>query len=242
MKVAIIPARGGSKRIPRKNIRPFFGKPMIGYAIDVALATQVFDRVIVSTDDEEIAGVAEQLGAEVPFRRPAELADDFSGTVVVIKHAIQWLNEHGPLVKYACCIYATVPFLQAKYLRDGYERLLATGASYALPIASFEAPIQRAVRVTPSGFVESFHPENFHCRSQDLEKAYYDAGQFYWGRSESFLNEMVFHSPMSVPVFLPRNMVQDIDTIEDWQYAELMYAAWRMSGVNQSPVISLAEG
>ncbi|MBF0399996.1 MAG: pseudaminic acid cytidylyltransferase [Magnetococcales bacterium] len=233
MNVAIIPARGGSKRIPRKNIQPFFGKPMIGYAIDVAVATRLFDRIIVSTDDDEIAAVAEGLGAEVPFRRPAELANDFAGTTVVIKHAIQWLNDHGPSVQYACCIYSTVPFLQPEYLQEGYEKLLASGSAYTFPITSFPAPIQRAVRVNAAGCIESFYPENFHTRSQDLEPAYYDAGQFYWGRAEAFLEEVIIHAPTSLPVYLPRHMVQDIDTLEDWQHAERMYADWKASGMQR---------
>lgn len=227
MKVAIIPARGGSKRIPRKNIRPFFGKPMLGYAIETALATGIFDRVIVSTDDEEIAAVAERLGGEVPFRRPAALADDFTGTTSVIKHAIQWLNAQGQSVDHGCCIYATVPFLQPEFLREGYEKLLATGASYAFSVTRFASPIQRALRVNQAGLIESFYPEYFHVRSQDLEEAYHDAGQFYWGRAEAFLNEVVIHSPAAVPVFLPRQRVQDLDTMEDWQQAEWMYVAWK---------------
>ncbi|MEO5354376.1 MAG: pseudaminic acid cytidylyltransferase [Magnetococcus sp. XQGC-1] len=227
MKVAIIPARGGSKRIPRKNIRPFFGKPMIAYAIEVALAAELFDRVIVSTDDDEIADVASAWGAEAPFRRPAALANDFAGTTEVVKHALQWLNTQGPSMEYACCIYATVPFLQREFLREGYEKLLASGASYAFSVTSFSSPIQRALRIDAAGRVASFYPEYFHTRSQDLEPAYHDAGQFYWGVADAFLHEEIVHSPASVSVILPRHMVQDIDTMEDWQQAERMYAAWK---------------
>lgn len=223
MKVAIIPARGGSKRIPRKNIRPFFGKPMIGYAIDAALTAQMFDKVIVSTDDDEIAQVAERLGAEVPFRRPAHLADDFTITVTVIHHAIQWLNEQGASVHYACCIYPTVPFLKAEILQEAYAKLLATGVSYVFPVTTYVSPIQRALKVNSAGLVEPFYPEHNRTRSQDLEPAYHDAGQFYWGRAEAFLNEESLHFPSSVPFFLPRNRVQDLDTMEDWQQAELMF-------------------
>ncbi|MEO5338933.1 MAG: pseudaminic acid cytidylyltransferase [Magnetococcus sp. MYC-9] len=224
MRVAIIPARGGSKRIPRKNIRPFFGKPMLAYAIEAALASQLFERLIVSTDDEEIACAAEQWGAEAPFRRPAALSDDFAGTTEVIGHAIRWLNGQGPAVDYACCIYATVPFLQAEDLRDGYARLLASGALYAFSVTGFASPVQRALRITADGRVGALYPEHFQSRSQDLEAAYHDAGQFYWGRAEAFLNGVVIHSAAAVPVILPRERVQDLDTPEDWQLAERMFA------------------
>ncbi|MBF0160930.1 MAG: pseudaminic acid cytidylyltransferase [Magnetococcales bacterium] len=226
MNVAIIPARGGSKRIPRKNIRLFFGKPMLAYAIEVALATALFDRVIVSTDDDEIAAVAAQWGAEVPFRRPAELANDFAGTTEVIRHAIEWLQAAGSPVACACCIYATVPFLQAEALREGYQLLQTSGALYAFSVTHFASPVQRALRVTPGGRLEPLYPEYRTTRTQDLEPACHDAGQFYWGRAEAFLNGVAIHSPDAVPLFLPRERVQDIDTWEDWQQAERIYAAW----------------
>jgi len=225
LKVAIIPARGGSKRIPRKNIRPFAGKPIIGYSIEAARESDLFDKIIVSTDDPEIAGVAESFGAEVPFLRPAELANDFAGTGAVVKHCLQWLDEHDSPVEYACCIYATAPFLQAGYLREGYKKLIASGKSFSFSLTSFPFPIQRAVRIREDGAVEAFSPEHIFTRSQDLEEAYHDAGQFYWGRTGAFLSDAVIFSPESVPVILPRYLVQDIDTEEDWQRAELMYRA-----------------
>jgi pseudaminic acid cytidylyltransferase len=230
MKLAIIPARGGSKRIPRKNIRPFAGLPIIAYSIEAARACGLFDRIVVSTDDAEIADVARSLGAETPFVRPAELSDDYCTTVAVIKHAIGWVNEHWGSVDYACCIYATAPFVQAGYLREGHEKLMASGKSYAFSVTSFPFPIQRAVKINADGCVEMFYPENYLTRSQDLEEAYHDAGQFYWGRANAFLNEEVFFSPASVPVLLPRYLVQDIDTIEDWRRAEYMHQALRMGG------------
>ncbi len=225
-RVAIIPARGGSKRIPRKNIRPFAGKPIIGYSIETALQSQLFDRVIVSTDDKEIASVAESFGAEVPFLRPAELADDFSGTNAVVKQGLEWLQSHDFPVDYACCIYATAPFVQVEHLRAGYERLIASGQSYAFSVTSFPFPIQRAIRINEDGHVEALYPEMIASRSQDLEEAYHDAGQFYWGRCDAFLQDVVTFSPASDPVVLPRYLVQDIDTEEDWERAELMYKAW----------------
>ena len=223
--VAIIPARGGSKRIPGKNIKPFAGKPIIGYSIEAALQSRLFDRVIVSTDDKEIASVAESFGAEVPFLRPAELADDFAGTNAVVKQSLEWLRDHDDPADYACCLYATAPFVQVKYLREGYERLVESGKAYAFSVTSFPFPVQRAIRINEAGTVEAIYPEMIAQRSQDLEDAYHDAGQFYWGRADAFLRDVVTFSPESVPVVLPRHLVQDIDTPEDWQRAELMFAA-----------------
>lgn len=232
--VAVIPARGGSQRIPRKNIRPFAGKPIIGYSIEVAKSCGLFDRIIVSTDDREIATVAESFGAEVPFLRPAELSNDFAGTGAVVKHCLQWLAKHGDPVQYACCIYATAPLLQAEYLRQGFERLVASGKSYAFSVTTFPSPIQRAVRINPQGRIEAIWPENIMVRSQDLEEAYHDAGQFYWGKAQAFLNDEIIFSPVSVPVVLPRHLVQDIDTMEDWRRAELMCQALVMPGETET--------
>jgi pseudaminic acid cytidylyltransferase len=223
--VAIIPARGGSKRIPRKNIKLFAGKPIIGYSIEAAVMSGLFERVIVSTDDHEVAEVAKSFGAEVPFLRPAELADDFAGTNAVVKHGLQWMHVHETLPDYACCIYATAPFLNADVLQLGYQKLIETGKSYAFSVTSFPFPIQRAIRINQEGYVEAFDPEMITKRSQDLEEAYHDAGQFYWGRAEAFMKDVVTFSPESVPVILPRYRVQDIDTLEDWRRAELMFAA-----------------
>ena len=222
MNIAIIPARGGSKRIPRKNIKDFLGRPMIAYAIEAAIASQLFDKVIVSTDDQEIAKVAQQHGAEAPFVRPQELADDFTGTNDVIKHALNWFVSQGVSIEYACCIYATVPLLRPQYLQEGLEQLQSSGKSFAFSVTSFPSPIQRAISIKDHE-VSMFYPEHLNTRSQDLEEAYHDAGQFYWGRAEAFLNNEILFSPVSVPVLLPRYLVQDIDTPEDWKRAELMY-------------------
>lgn len=225
MKVAIIPARGGSKRIPRKNIRIFAGKPMIAHSIEAALASGLFGRVIVSTDDSEIAEVSRQYGAEVPFMRPQSLADDFTGTGAVIKHAIHALQDAGVEIDFVCCIYATAPFLQPQYLQEGYEMLQRSDCSYAFSVTTFPFPIQRAVRVNGDGRTEAIWAENISKRSQDLEEAFHDAGQFYWGFPQAFLNDEPIFSPASIPVILPRHLVQDVDTMEDWQRAELMYRA-----------------
>lgn len=223
MKVAIIPARGGSKRIPRKNVRLFAGKPIIAHSIGAALDSGCFDRVIVSTDDAEIAAVAREWGAETPFVRPPELADDHTGTNAVVKHAINWLAEQGTPATYACCIHATAPFVQARYLQEGLARLLERRRGYAFSVTSFPFPIQRAIRINAEGAVEAIWPENIFRRSQDLEEAFHDAGQFYWGSTDAYLTDEVVFSPASVPIVLPRHLVQDIDTFEDWRRAELMF-------------------
>lgn len=223
MKVAIIPARGGSKRIPRKNVRLFAGKPIIAHSIGAALDSGCFDRVIVSTDDAEIAAVAREWGAETPFVRPPELADDHTGTNAVVKHAINWLAEQGTPADYACCIYATAPFVQARYLQEGLARLQEGGRAYAFSVTSFPFPIQRAIRINAEGAVEAIWPENIFRRSQDLEEAFHDAGQFYWGTTDAYLTDAVVFSPASIPIVLPRHLVQDIDTFEDWRRAELMF-------------------
>lgn len=229
-KVAVIPARGGSKRIPRKNIRLFGGKPMLAHSIDAARLSGLFDRIVVSTEDPEVATVAKAAGAEVPFMRPLELADDFTGTGAVIKHAIQELRKGGEELEYICCIYATAPFLQPCYLQEGLEKLRESQLSYAFSVTSFPFPIQRAVRINRDGRIEAIWPENISRRSQDLEEAYHDAGQFYWGRAEAFLTDVPVFSPAAIPVVLPRHLVQDIDTEEDWQRAELMFEALQLHG------------
>ena len=224
MKLAIIPARGGSKRIPRKNIKHFGGKPMIAWSIEAAQKSGCFERIIVSTDDEEIAKVALHYGAETPFLRQAELSDDHTGTTPVVAHAIQWQLQHGESPTDVCCIYATAPFLQAKDLQRGLEVLNQVGCDYAFSVASYAFPIQRAIRITAAKRVEMFNPEQYNTRSQDLEEAYHDAGQFYWGRTEAWLSGKSIFSPVAAPVILPRHRVQDIDTPEDWERAKLMFS------------------
>jgi N-acylneuraminate cytidylyltransferase len=225
--VAIIPARGGSKRIPRKNLKPFDGVPMIVRSIRTALDCGLFDQVVVSTDDEEIADVARAHGAQVPFVRPVELADDFTGTAAVIVHALSQL----PIFDYVCCIYATAPLLQARYLRQGHELLVQhPDKSFAFSVAGFGFPVQRALTLDEQGALTSLYPEFRNTRSQDLPEAYQDAGQFYWGRTEAWLRGDVLFSPASLPVILPRHLVQDIDTLEDWKRAEYLYAALKAGG------------
>lgn len=226
--VAIIPARGGSKRIPRKNIREFAGKPMIVWSIEAAMASGCFTRVIISTDDDEIAAVAERHGGEAPFRRPAALSDDHTGTIPVVAHAIDWLREHGQAPEIVCCLYATAPFVQTEDVRAGCEALQANiDIDYAFSATSYAFPIQRALRLTADGRVAMFQPEHFTTRSQDLEEAWHDAGQFYWGRAEAWMAGRPIFSERAVPIQLPRHRVQDIDTPEDWQRAEWLFKAWQ---------------
>ena len=222
--VAIIPARGGSKRIPRKNIKDFFGKPLIAYSIQVALNSQLFDKVIVSTDDKEIADIAKQYGAEVPFLRPEKLSDDFTGTSDVINHTLKYLNERNEKYDYCCTIYATAPLLQPKYLIEGYNRIQKSDAINAFSATSMPFPIQRTFKIDENGRCEMFYPEFYYTRSQDLEEAYQDAGQFYWTKLTSQSDEIMFGKD-SIPIILPRHLVQDLDTFEDWTRLEYLYKA-----------------
>lgn len=232
--IAIIPARGGSKRIPRKNIKDFHGKPLIAYSIEVALSSKLFEKVIVTTDDEEIASIARKYGAQVPFIRPRELSDDFTGTADVINHAIEYLEDRGESYEYICTIYATAPFLQERYLIEGYEKLKKSDAVNSFSSTSMPFPIQRTFKLNQDGRCEMFTPEHFMTRSQDLEEAYQDAGQFYWANREKEKqnkNKVLF-SEQSIPVILPRYLVQDIDTLEDWKRAEFMYEAIKKADSN----------
>ena len=222
--VAIIPARGGSKRVPRKNIKDFFGKPLIAYSIEAALKSNLFEKVIVSTDDEEIANVAIKYGANVPFIRPKELSDDFTGTGAVIEHTINYLKGQEEVYDFVCTIYATAPFLQEKYLIEAFDKLKNSNARNAFSCTSMPFPIQRTFKITDDERCEMFWPENFSKRSQDLEEAYQDAGQFYWTNLDIKSTDIIFGKD-SIPIILPRYLVQDIDTLEDWQRAEFMYEA-----------------
>ena len=222
MNLAVIPARGGSKRIPGKNVRPFCGRPIIAYSIQAALESGAFERVVVSTDDEEIARVAREHGAEVPFVRPAELSDDHTGTGPVVAHAAEALGvlDEGLV----CCIYATAPFVTAADLLRGREVLEGEGADFAFSVTSYAFPIQRALRVNGAR-VQMFDPGAFATRSQDLEEAWHDAGQFYWGTAAAWRSGKPLFTPDAAAVPLPRHRVQDIDTEEDWARAELMFRA-----------------
>lgn len=225
MNIAIIPARGGSKRIPRKNIKYFHGKPMIAWSILAAKQAGCFDRIIVSTDDAEIAAVAQEYGAEVPFIRPAEIANDYATTGEVISHAIAWLNQQGLMPESVCCLYATAPFVEPDDLGQGLALLTADSqCQFVFSATRFAFPIQRAIKLDASDRVSMFHPEYLLTRSQDLEEAYHDAGQFYWGKASAWLDKEPIFAQHSKVVLLPSFRVQDIDTPDDWQRAERLFA------------------
>jgi pseudaminic acid cytidylyltransferase len=229
MSLAIIPARGGSKRIPRKNIRPFAGVPMIGHAIGAARASGLFERVVVSTDDDEIAAVARSLGADVPFLRPADLADDHTPTVPVIAHAIAACRALGWNADVACCIYPGVPCLEAQDLREARAEL-ERGATYAFPVTPFPSAVQRALLRAGDGSTRPMFPEFAATRTQDLPPAFHDAGQFYWGRAEAWLAGLNIHLHGRT-IVIPSWRVVDIDTPEDWERAERLHQAlWRERG------------
>lgn len=229
-RLCVIPARGGSKRIPRKNIRLFHGRPMIAYSIEAARRSGLFDAIVVSTDDEEIAAVARDCGAQTPFLRPADLANDHAGTGEVVIHAVRWFADQGQAFDATCCIYATAPLLDPERLREGWQRLNDPGRRFAFSVTAFPYPIQRALKRTDGGGVAMFWPEHLTSRSQDLEPAYHDAAQFYWGWSDAWTGGEIAFSPISAPVVLPRTQVVDIDTPEDWEMAELAYALLRRDG------------
>jgi N-acylneuraminate cytidylyltransferase len=226
MKLAVIPARGGSKRIPGKNIKPFCGKPMIAWSIEAALDSGCFDRVVVSTDSEEIAKVAREFGAEVPFIRPASLSDDQTGTLPVMAHAVSELvAAQEASESQVCCIYATAPFVRGVDIARGHDELSNSGDDFAFSVTTYPYPIKRSLRITDKGRVEMFWPEYFQTRSQDLEEAWHDAGQFYWGTAVAWAEQRPIFSSRSVPVPLQRFRVQDIDSQEDWVRAEYMFKA-----------------
>jgi N-acylneuraminate cytidylyltransferase len=224
MNVAIIPARGGSKRIPRKNIKPFFGKPIIAWSIEAAIASACCESVIVSTDDAEIAEIAMRFGAQVPFVRPKELANDHAGTIPVIRHAVEWLCQNRVMPANVCCIYATAPFVRAEDIRRGLQSLQEQQCNFAFSATSFPYPIQRAIRIDARGYAAMVHPEHFATRSQDLDEMYHDAGQFYWGTASAWMTGASIFDGGAHVVQLPRERVQDIDTIEDWTRAERLFS------------------
>ncbi len=228
--IAIIPARGGSKRIPRKNIKPFAGKPMIGYAIEAALACEAIGRVVVTTDNDEIAAIAENLGAEVPFTRPPELADDITPTVPVIQHAIAACRKRGFEFEHVCCIYPGVPFIRTQDVSEALALLIAHGGEgYTFPVTGFPSPIQRALKRKADGALEPFDTRHVGTRTQDLEPAFFDAGQFYWGAAETWLSGANVHANAR-SIILPEWRVVDIDTPADWERAEALFKAFSPEG------------
>lgn len=224
MKIAVIPARGGSKRIPRKNIKDFCGKPMIAWSIKVAQESKLFDHIIVSTDDEEIARISRDSGAKTPFKRPVELADDLTPTVPVVAHAVEYCISLGWKVEYACCMYPCAPFLQADDLVKALELAIDRKADFVYPVAEYAHPIQRAMRQLPNHAMQFYSPEFELTRTQDLEKSYHDAGQFYWGTASAWLEEKKMHTD-GIGMPIPNWRVVDIDSEDDWIRARVMFEA-----------------
>jgi N-acylneuraminate cytidylyltransferase len=221
--IVVIPARGGSKRIPRKNIRPFLGEPLLARTIALLANTAIFERIVVSTDDEEIVSVALAAGAETPFRRPARLADDMTGTQPVIAHAIRELEADGARPQYVCCAYPAAVLALPDDLQAAWQRIRAEDLDYVFAATSFPYPIQRALRKTAQGRCEMLWPDQRQARSQDLEPTFHDAGQFYFGLRDAWIAGRPLFGPRSAMLELPRFRVQDIDTAEDWERAELIF-------------------
>ena len=233
MNIAIIQARGGSKRIPGKNIKDFLGEPIINYSVKAALSCgDIFDHVIVTTDSEKIAKIAEEAGAEVPFMRPSQLADDYTNTADVVHHAIRESEKiYGEKIDNCCSIYATAPFLRSCDIRKGFDLLISQKVSAVFSVTTFSFPILRAQKIMSDGHLEMFWPEYEMARSNDLPEAYHDAGQFYWLDAQNFLTEKRMYGKDARPVILPRILVQDIDTPEDWETAEILYQVCMKQGL-----------
>jgi pseudaminic acid cytidylyltransferase len=230
MKIAVIPARGGSKRIPRKNVKLFAGKPIIAWSIDAARKSEIFDRIVLSTDDEEIASVGKQYGAEVPFLRPPEISDDFTGTKEVIAHAIQALQSQSSDSDVVCCIYATAPFLEPEDLKSGLTELMSGKWDYVFPVAEFNSSIFRSFKLDDQRRIDMVYPEHALTRSQDLPKCYYDAGQFYWAYAKTWLQGKAIIGNKSNAITIPSYRAQDIDTVSDWELAEIKFRAIQSIG------------
>jgi N-acylneuraminate cytidylyltransferase len=223
MKLAVIPARAGSKRIPQKNIKNFLGRPIISWAIEAAINSNCFDVVIVSTDDENIAEIARSYGALTPFLRPAEISNDFATTSEVVRHAIEWMNLTGNRVDKVCCLYATAPFVRPSDIEQGLQLLLEKQCEYVYVATTYGYPIQRALRMSPLGSLIPFDLVGFNNRSQDFPKAYHDAGQFYWAHASTWISKVDIFTERSFAIITTRENAQDIDELEDWRIAEMLF-------------------
>lgn len=232
--IAIIPARGGSKRILHKNIKPFCGKPIIAWSIETAIASGLFDHIIVSTDDTKIAEIAKEWGAEVPFLRPADLSNDHATTIDVMAHATIWAINQGWCLSAVCCIFATAPFIHVEDIKQGFETLLSGEWEYTFAVTDYSSPIFRSFKRIQDGGLEMLFPDLYLTRSQDLPVALHDAGQFYWGRPSAWIDGKPVFDRDSFPIFIPRWRVQDVDTMDDWMRAELMFkAAQTIQGIKE---------
>ena len=223
--MAIIPARGGSKRIPKKNIKEFCGKPIIVWSIEAALNSDCFEKIIVSTDDKEISNIAKKYGATVPFIRPKELSDDFTTATSVINHAVKWLNEKYQIINYVCSIHATAPLIRSTDIKKGLCKLVQLNCDYVFPVTKYPFPIQRALTYGVNNKIHMINQKYLTTRSQDLEQTFYDAGQFWWGKSQSWLAKKEVYLSNSYCLELPNYRVQDIDTLDDWQKTEILFKA-----------------
>jgi len=221
--LVIIPARGGSKRIPKKNIKEFCGKPLIGWPLSVLKNGNIADEIIVSTDSEEIAKVAQELGATVPFMRPSELADDFTGTAAVVKHAVEWYLENIGSIQYVLTVYPAAVFLSQKDLENAFNMLQSSNCQTVFSGAEYSYPIQRALCLDEQQRVSMYQPEYYSFRSQDLVKTYHDAGQFYFSKLSAIQNNISGFSNASRMLVLPRYRVVDIDTFEDFEVAQRLF-------------------
>ncbi|EAI0691071.1 TPA: pseudaminic acid cytidylyltransferase [Campylobacter coli] len=221
--LCIIPARGGSKRIPRKNIIDFLGKPLIAYSIESALKSDIFDEVIISSNDEEIIKIACQFGAKAPFIRDEKLSDDYSSSTAVIQNAVEILAKKGQVYDNVCALYATAPLISSGILKKAYENFLQNESQFLFSATEFDYPIQRAFYLNEKNQVHMFDESFYNSRSQDLTKAYHDAGAFYFGKSKAWLGNDFLFKPYSSVYLLPRNLVCDIDTLEDLEFAKILY-------------------
>ena len=227
MKIAIIPARSGSKRIPKKNIKKFLGKPIISYSIKAAISSKIFDSVIVSTDSDEIARDALKYNAEVPFFRPKELSGDFLGIHEVVGHAVKYLEDCNEVIDYACCIYATAPLIQINDLIKGYNLIKKNNWDSVIAATKYSYPIYRSFKKLSTGGLKMVFPKHYNSRSQDLPEIYHDAGQFCWAKPKIWKNKPTGFSKNKTVIELSNLLVQDIDTIEDWKKAEKIYKTYK---------------
>lgn len=223
MNIAIIPARGGSKRIPRKNIKNFHGKPIISYSIQAAIDSKIFEKIIVSTDDEEIANVSIEYGAEVPSLRPNEISDDNTGIHPVMSYTLDLLSSQNLNFEFACCIYATAPLIDAQDIVNGYHLIKNEDCASVLAVAEYNYPVERSFFINNMGEIEMLFPEKFNTRSQDLNRVMHDAGQFCWARNEIWKGPPLQFGPSHRPLILPSWRVQDLDNQDDWVRAELLF-------------------
>lgn len=220
--ICIIPARGGSKRIPKKNIKSFFDKPIISYAIDAALRSNLFDDIIVSTDSYEIAEIARKLGASVPFMRTEKNSNDFATTYDVLEEVLVELKKINRVYKYVCCLYPCVPLLDYNLLKKSFKSLISNKFDTVFPVIPFSYPIQRALDFK-NGKVSLINDKNLNTRTQDIETKFHDAGQFYWCNIDNLLINKKIINSNSGGIILSELEVQDIDSVTDWKLTELKY-------------------